>query len=72
MIDEFEFEDIMSQVFYIDYLEHEGADIRIDCQGFSLWLRGGRVVEGVVPKQYKEKTNAAITQLSLVNKVEYK
>jgi hypothetical protein len=67
-----DFESAMNDVFNIEYAESECEDFRIDfLNGYSLWLRAGRCVEGCAPRKLQTKINQVIKKLGIKNYVEY-
>lgn len=57
----------------VTYCETEGEDFRVDFSGgYSVWLRAGRCVEGVIPRGHQPHFNRVITSLGIKNYVEYR
>jgi hypothetical protein len=64
-------EDIM-EAYDIQDSEQEGSDFRVDFgDDTSIWLRGGREVEGILAPGKKPKMDKIIQKLGLKNSIEY-
>lgn len=71
-VQDYDFEEAMSDVTNIEYSESEGADHRVDFSGgYSLWLRDGRCVEGIAPWRLRTKLNKLCADLSVTNYIQY-
>lgn len=66
-----DFEAAVSDIVDLDYAESEGIDFRVDfSNGYSLWLRDGRCVEGIVPMRLKPKFDEMCTTMGITNYIE--
>lgn len=66
-----DFESAVTEKFDPTYAESEGQDFRLDFHDASVWMRGGRSVEGILPKSMKTKMDAIVKKLKLRNDIKY-